>query len=284
MDIGTDVRGEHDTPLLTKAAADWQVRLLPAAAALEDGTFAIVPGHRFVVAGNTPVGQVGSRYHPVQNSELLGFARRTATALSSDIDRAGVTQGHRRFWCHIPVGSAGLLLSTKHDGRGAVSAQMVASTDSGIIRIGPESTSTLSFPHGPTLQARLDDPAEVAGWANNWELRLRGHRELLAAARVPAELLGPALDGVVPAEKATTDRKVANRHAVMDIVAHHWVNESDGRMDGWTLLSAISWYLDRRRRATPADRADQAVDDSGWVTRAKYLAHSVVVTHTGAGQ
>lgn len=273
MEFGNDVRGEDDRGVLRGCDADWEVSMVPAAAVLPDGTVVPVDGHRFVVAGGTPVGQVGSRYHPVQNRELVSFARRVATALGSDITRAAVTQGRRRFWCHIPVGTAGLIVSTTHDGRGAVSAQMVVPVPGGLARIGPERSSTLSFPHGPTLTARLDDPAEVAGWANAWALDASRERGRLERTAVTDRAFVAALEGIVPVIRATTDRKVANRHAVMDAVAARWV--SAGRT-GWGLVEAVAAHLDTGRRAARQDREDQTVDDSGWVTRAKFTAHSAL--------
>lgn len=278
MDFGIDVTHGDDTAVLSDTGADFVVRLVPAAAVLDEGRAVPVPGCRFVVAGDVPVGQVGSRYHPVQNAELLGFARRTAGSLGAAVERAGVTQGRRKFWCHVPVGTsgAGVILSTSHDGRGAVAAQMVVTGRAGLIRLGPEADSTLSFPHGPTLQARLDDPAEVAGWANSWELAARAEVERLRSKTLRPEVIVEALEGVVPTRKATTDRKRANRHAVLDAVAGRWVGYSTGRTDAWSLLEAVATYLDVDRRASRADREDQAVDDSGWVTRAKFLAHAAV--------
>jgi hypothetical protein len=273
MDFGFDVRGEDNRGVLSACGADWTVRMVPAAAVLPDGTAVPVDGHRFVVAGDVPVGQVGSRYHPLQNAELLSFARRVATALGADITRAGVTQGRRRFWCHIPVGPAGLVVSTTHDGRGAVSAQMVVPVPGGLVRIGPEASSMLSFPHGPTLTARLDDPSEIAGWANAWSLRATGEIGRLEGTTVDETVFSASLEGVVPAARATTERKTANRHAVMDAVAARWVV---GGRTGWHLLVAVAGHLDSGRRASRQDREDQTVDDSGWVTRAKFAAHGAL--------
>ena len=273
MEFGRDVRGEDTRGVLTACGADWEIRLVPAAALLPDGTAVPVDGYRFVVAGDVPVGQVGSRYHPLQNAELLSFARRVATSLGADITRAGVTQGRRRFWCHIPVGRAGLVVSTTHDGRGAVSAQMVVPVPGGLVRIGPEASSMLSFPHGPTLTARLDEPSEIAGWANAWMVRASAEIARLEATAVDERVFAASLEGMVPAARATTDRKMANRHAVMDAVAARWVVA--GRT-GWHLLAAIAVHLDSGRRASRQDREDQTVDDSGWVTRAKFTAHAAL--------
>lgn len=276
MEFGFDVSGLGPDDALDKAGAEWPVFLVPAAAVLPGGHAVPVPGYRFVVAGDEPVGQVGSRYHPVQNRELLSFSSRIADALGSGVERAGVTQGRRRFWCLIPAGHAALIVSTTHTGRGAVSVQMVVPVEDGIVRLGPETASTLSFPHGPTLQARLDEPGEVAGWANAWVLASRSETERLRATAVRPADLSRVLEGVVPEGRASTERKAANRHAVLDAVAGRWVELSGGRKDGWSLLEAVTWYLDRSRKASRRDREDQSVDDSGWVTRAKYAAHGAI--------
>jgi len=276
MDFGTDVSGMDDTTALAACDADWDVVLLPAAAVFPDGTTLVVPGHRFVVAGGSPVGQVGSRYHPVQNVELLGFARECADRLGSTVARAGVTQGNGRFWCWVPVGEAGLVFSTAHHGRGAVCVQLAVPGGGGLVRLGPESESTLSFPHGPTLQARLDDPAEVAGWANGRVLAAAAELDRLSRLVVEPVRLGEVLEGVVPAGRAKSELQLSNRHAVMDAVAGRWVSFSGGGRDARSLLCAVAWYLDRGRRASVADRVDQSVDDSGWVTRAKFVAHAVL--------
>lgn len=273
MEFGVDVSSLTGRSALAACGADWPVVLMPAAAVLPDGRAVQVPGNKFVVAGDEPVGQVGSRYHPVQNLELLEFAERVADQVGTVVSRAGVTQGRRRFWCWVPCGAAGAVVSTTHHGRGAVSVQMAVPIDGTLVRLGPEPESTLSFPHGPTLQARLDDPSEVAGWANAWEIRALGEVSRLASTKFQPAALGPALEGVVPVSKARTGRQESNRHAVMDMVAGRWVELAGASTDGWSLLRAVAWYLDRRRRASPADRVDQSVDDSGWVTRAKFVAH-----------
>lgn len=276
MDFGVDVSGMSVQQGLAACGADWEVSLVDAAACLPGGSFVPVPGYKFVVAGGEPVGQVGSRYHPVQNSELLGFAGKVADRLGVEVSRAGVTQGNRRFWCWVPLEGTGLLVSTAHHGRGAISVQMSVSEEEGLVRVGPEPESTLSFSHGPTLQARLDDPAEVAGWANSRSLAVKGERDRLRATVLDPAVISSALEGVVPASKARSDRQQSNRHAVMDVVAGRWVEVGGGVLDGWSLLRGVTWYLDRRRRASVADREDQSVDDSGWVTRAKFVAHAAL--------
>lgn len=276
MDFGVDISGRSVQQGLDLCGADWEVSLVDAAACLPDGTFVPVPGYKFVVAGGEPVGHVGSRYHPVQNAELLEFAGRVADRLGVEVSRAGVTQGNRRFWCWVPLEGTGLLVSTAHHGRGAISMQLSIPGEWGLVRVGPESESTLSFPHGPTLQARLDDPSEVAGWANSRSVEMCRERDRLRATVLDPGVLAGVLEGVVPAAKAKSERQQSNRHAVMDLVAGRWVERGGGRLDGWSLLESVTWYLDRRRRASAADREDQSVDDSGWVTRAKFVAHGAL--------
>lgn len=276
MDFGVDIDGRSVEQGLALCEADWEVSLVDAAACLPDGRVVPVPGYKFVVAGGEPVGHVGSRYHPVQNAELLEFSNRIAERLHTSTSRAGVTQGNRRFWCWVPLEGTGLLVSTAHHGRGAISVQLSIPGGEGLVRLGPEADSTLSFPHGPTLQARLDDPSEVAGWANARSVELLREVDRLRSVTPDPGVLSGVLEGVVPTAKAKSERQQSNRHAVMDLVAGRWVELGGGRLDGWSLLESVTWYLDRRRRASAADREDQSVDDSGWVTRAKFVAHAAL--------
>lgn len=282
MHFGIDIQGvttgqtvadiQH---VLAKADADWAVTLLPAAAVFPDGSTVIVPSSRFVVAGNEPVGQVGSRYHPVQNGDTLQFSWSIADHLGCSVTRVGVTQGRRRFWCWIPLESAGLLVSTTHHGRGSVSVQAVIPSEGGLVRVGVERDAVLSFPHGPTLQSRLASPGAVASWANDWLVWAGRERERLKSLLVSADQLAQVLEGVAPTDRVRTARQEQNRHAVLDAVAGRWVAVSPAR-DGWSLLEAVAWYLDAGRPGRWRDREDQSVDDASWVTRAKVAVYSAV--------
>lgn len=274
--LGTDVSGLAPGAALAACGADWEVRLLPAAALFPDGSHAPVPGHRFVVAGDVPVGAVGSRWHPVQNAELLAYALGVAERLGTGVSRAGVTGGRRRFWCLLEMGTAALLVSTAHHGRGAVSAQVVVPAGAGLVRFGPDGDWTASYPHGPTLASRLSRPSELAGWAAQLDARAALEVGRLSGAVPAPSVLLAACEGVVPASRATTGRRESNRHAVLDRVATRWVQDSAGRRDAFSLLAAVAGYLDTDRKASPGDRADQSVDDSGWVTRAKTVAWGAV--------
>jgi hypothetical protein len=255
--------------LLETVGADFLISLRPAYVRVGDAGLVEVPGSRVVMVGDTPVGPVGLRWHPVQNIELLRFARRLASKAGSTVTAGGVWANRLRTWFWFPLEPGmSVIVSAAHNGRGSISVQLVVDDGTSTARIGDRDEWTMSFAHGPTLHDRLLNPSAVVDWILEWTSSTRGRLEKLRSSSVTDLDFVRLSDIMFPA--GSTPAKEQNRREALDLVAGRWASSRSAAGGNLLeLLFAFCWYLDAGRDGRQRYLAEQSLDEANWVARKK---------------
>lgn len=264
--------GSHFGPEMP-AELDWELEMSPVFAQ-HAGSMVEVPGRRVVLSPNGPLDVVGSRWHPLHNREIHGFATIIAGACGGSVTHSGQDSTGRRFWCRVGVAQGrSLVVTAAHTGGGAVSVTPFAEENRALIRVGDWNGE--SWPHGPTLEARIGNGTEIARNVDSWVAKSREWQKKAARSKLEPGVFVDACSGMFPSRARTAQRE-ANRRAVLNEIAGKWQSRSDGAMDAWSALVAICSWLDNERPADPGDRRELSFDIGGWVSRAKSHALGVV--------
>lgn len=250
-------------------AHDWDVTLSPAFGLGPEGLVE-VPGRNVVMAGGRALDIVGSRWHPVQNREVVGIAGEIARAVRGEVSSSGPCGAGRRFWARVALDPPFCLVVTSaHTGSGGLTVTPYAEQDGALVRIG--SKPGRSWPHGPTLEARIGGWADTAGWISEWAGGSRRSIDRMSGTRLDPASFVDACSGMFPAREKTK-RREENRRDVLDTLAAAWATRSGGSFDSWSALVTVCRWLDVDRPGVPEDRADISLDEGGWVVRAKASA------------
>lgn len=252
---------------------DWEIEMSPVLAN-HSGSIVEVPGRRVVLGPAGPLDVVGSRWHPLHNREIHGFATTIASACGGSVTHSGQDEACRRFWCRVGVSRGrSLIVTAAHTGGGAVTVTPFAEADGALLRVG--SWNGESWPHGPTLEARIGDGLQIGRKIDIWVNESRDWEKLASRTKLQPGVFVDACSGMFPSRARTAQRE-ANRRAVLNDIAGKWQSRSGGEMDAWTALVAISLWLDEERPALPADRRELSFDIGGWVARAKSHAWGTI--------
>ena len=250
-------------------AHDWAVTLSPAFGLGPEGLVE-VPGRNVVMAGGRALDIVGSRWHPVQNREVVGIAGEIARAVRGEVTGSGPTVGGRRFWSRVALdGPFCLVVASAHTGSGGLTVTPYAEEAGALVRVG--SKPGRSWPHGPTLEARIGGWADTAGWIEEWRAGAASSRSSMSKARLDPAAFVDACSGMF-LSKERTKRREENRREVLDTLAGAWAERSGGSFDAWSALVTVCRWLDVDRPGSPEDRADVSLDEGGRVVRAKATA------------
>ncbi len=264
--------GSHFGPEMP-AGLDWELEMSPVFAR-HAGSMVEVPGRRVVLGPNGPLDVVGSRWHPLHNREIHGFATTIAGACGGAVTHSGQDSTGRRFWCRVGVAQGrSLVVTAAHTGGGAVTVTPFAEDNASLIRLGGWSGE--SWPHGPTLEARIGNGTEIARKIDAWVAETRDWQRMAQRTKLDPGSFVDACSGMFPS-RVKTQLREQNRRAVLNDIAGKWQSRSDGAMDAWTALVSICSWLDNERPADPSDRRELSFDIGGWVSRAKSHAFSVI--------
>lgn len=247
-------------------AHDWEVTLSPAFGIGPDGLVE-VPGRNVVMTGGRAIDVVGSRWHPVQNREVLSIARGVALSAGGNVTRSGETGSGRRFWAKVDIGSSMCVVVTSaHTGSGGLTVTPYVEEAGALVRVGLK--PGLSWPHGPTLEARIAGSEDIAGFISDWKSKVTSSKAAMQKTQLPPAAFVQACSGLFLAKNRTKKRE-ENRKDVLDTLAGKWSAASDGRLDAWSSLVTVCRWLDAERPGPDADRAEVTLDEGSWVVRAK---------------
>jgi len=247
-------------------AHDWEVTLSPAFGIGPDGLVE-VPGRNVVMAGGRAIDVVGSRWHPVQNREVLSIARAVALSTGGKVTRSGETGSGRRFWAKVDIGgSMCVIVTSAHTGSGGLTVTPYVEEAGALVRVGLK--PGLSWPHGPTLEARIAESENIAEFIAEWKTRVISSRAVMQKTKLIPAAFVQACSGLFLAKNRTKKRE-ENRKDVLDTLAGRWNAASDGRLDAWSSLVTVCKWLDVERPGPEADRAEVSLDEGSWIVRAK---------------
>jgi len=250
----------------------WEVTLAPVLAMGEQGLVEM-PGRNVVMAGGTPVDVVGSRWHPLHNREILGIANTIAKACAGEVTHSGADSTRSRFSARVALAPGRCLVVTAaHTGGGALTVTPYAEEEGALVRIGGSGSR---WPHGPTIEARIGSAEDIARDAGNWVVASEDVITRLKSTRLDPALFIQACDGLF-LSKIRTAKRQANAREVLDTLARKWQSRSKGTFDAWSALVTICLWLDVERPGPKEDRVELALDEGGWVSRAKNNAWNVV--------
>lgn len=291
--------------MLIAARADYEVRLQPTLAVSADGSLIEVP-ETFVTLRESPftgktevLGTVGSRYHVIQNRELLERAIDIVGASRGDaiIDTCGVLFDGRRFFASIdldtvvidPLGvgdkiSRNLLVYSSHDG----SAQITyANTDvravcNNTVTFGIAGAARLfKVKHTPNADERLSEAQKALNFSTAWTDAFKEMAEEMLRIPVGQDALGRIIGNVWELPTEATDRQKSNHEerAVQIRTLFASPKNSGGYgANGWSAWNAIVEYVDHYKGGSPQKRDEAAMDDTSLATRLKAKAQEAVLT------
>jgi hypothetical protein len=256
---------------------DWEVTLSPVMAMGPEGLVEL-RGRNVVMAGGTPVDVVGSRWHPLHNREILGIANTVAKACGGEVTHSGADSARSRFSARVLLGPGRCVVVTAaHTGGGALTVTPYAEEDGALVRAGGTGSR---WPHGPTIEARIgsaeDIAIDVAEWIRTSEDAIRRAKQTrLEPAKFVEGCSGLFLS------KIRTAKRQANARETLDLLARRWQSRSSGALDAWSAAVTVCRWLDVERPGPEEDRVELALDEGGWVSRAKTTAWGVVAVAIG---
>ncbi len=250
----------------------WEVTLSPVMAMGAEGLVEM-RGRNVVMAGGTPVDVVGSRWHPLHNREILGIANTVARACAGEVTHSGADSTRSRFSARVLLEPGRCIVVTAaHTGGGALTVTPYAEEDGALIRAGGTGSR---WPHGPTIEARIGSAEDIASDAVAWIETSNAAISRAKETRLePAQFVN-ACSGLF-LSKIRTAKRQANARETLDVLARKWQSRSNGAFDAWSAAVTISRWLDVERPGPNEDRVELALDEGGWVSRAKTTAWGVV--------
>jgi phage/plasmid-like protein (TIGR03299 family) len=313
--LGTAVGGLGNIDTMLKAAsADYEVLATKVAAVNDDGSLilnadgtpVIISDSRATIRKDidgtfSDLATVGTRYEVRQNREVAERALAVVGASEGDavIETCGVLREGRRFFMTIDLGAliidpAGindkiaryLVVSCGHDGVWPI---RYANTDiravcNNTVVLGIKSAQRIfTARHTRNVDSTIEDAQAVLKLSTAWAKKFREEAEnLLRLPLSPSSpKIGKVLDDVFPLDKMATDRQRRNHHEIIGTVRAIYGNERNAGgygYNGWSLLNAITEYLDHAREAPEIDKALASMDENSWVTRTKMTAHQALLS------
>jgi phage/plasmid-like protein (TIGR03299 family) len=304
---GTSMDGLQSVDsMLTAAYADYDVEVVPVYVQAPDGeTYVPVEAKKATARISPHTGEyealavVGNRYVPVQNREVLERAVAVVGASDGDaiIDTLGVLDGGRRFFSSIDLGSLVidprgaadkiaryLLVYNSHDGTTPIT---YANTDiravcANTVKMGLDSAqSTFKVKHYQGFSARMEEAQEVLRLSTEWAKEFKEMAERMMSIPMTPGRLDRVIDAAFPADKAVTDRQIANRSQIVSSIYGIYGSPKNALAvgtNGWAAWNSVVEYLDHHRDASPEERALTSMDDTSWVTKRKFAAQQAVLS------
>lgn len=313
--LGTKVNGLRNVDEMLRAAgADYEVMVTRVVAIDDDGNIILGPDgnpltirdsratiRKDVDGSYNDLATVGTRYEVRQNREVAERALAVVGASAGDavIETCGVLKEGKRFFMTIDLGAlfidpAGvndkigryLVVSCGHDGVWPI---RYANTDiravcQNTVIMGLKSAKRVfTAKHTRNVDTAIEDAQEVLKLSTAWAKSFKEAAESLLRIPMPpsSNKIDTVLNAVFPLEKTASDRQRRNHSELIGTVRHTFVNERNAGgygYNGWSLLNAITEYLDHGREASPEDRAMASIDESSWVTRAKFTTHEALLS------
>lgn len=313
--LGTKVEGLQNVAAMLKAAhADYEVLATRVVAIDDEGEIIRTPsGEPLIIRDSratirkdidgsySDLATVGTRYEVRQNYEVAERALAVVGASAGDavIETCGVLREGRRFFMTIDLGSLVidpvgvndkisryLVVSCGHDGVWPI---RYANTDiravcNNTVIMGLKSAKRVfTARHTRNVDSTIEDAQEVLKISTDWARRFKEEAEMLLRVPVPpsSAKIDSVINAVFPLDKGATDRQRKNHTEIVASIRSTYVNDRNAGgygYNGWSLLNAITEYLDHGREADPHDKAIASMDENSWVTRAKLTAHNTLLS------
>lgn len=313
--LGTKVDGLQTVDAMLKAAhADYEV-LATRIVAIDDegsiingadGSPLVIRDSRATVRKDTDgtfhdLATVGTRYEVRQNREVAERALAVVGASAGDavIETCGVLREGRRFFMTIDLGSLiidpvgindkiarYLVVSCGHDGVWPIryaNTDIRAVCNNTVIMGLTSAKRVFTARHTRNVDATIEDAQEVLKISTAWAKRFQEEAEMLLRVPVPpsSAKIDSVINAVFPLDKGATDRQRKNHMEIVASIRATYVNERNAGgygYNGWSLLNAVTEYLDHGREADPLDKAAASMDENSWVTRSKLTAHGTLLS------
>lgn len=313
--LGTSVKGlKTMEEMLEASKTDYDVIVTKVAAVDDDGNIIrnsdgspiIIEDSRATVRQDidgsfSPIATVGTRYEVRQNREVLERALAVVGASSGDavIDTCGALRGGARFFATIDLGSlvidpSGvndkidryLVVSAGHDGIWPI---RYANTDiravcNNTVILGIERANRVfTARHTRNVDYAIEDAMTVLGMSTVWSRAFAREAERLLGVNVPSgsPIVDRVLDSVYPVRPDESERQRKRREEIHEHIRSIYEGPRNAARyghNGWSLLNAITEYIDHYRESTPMERAMASMDDTSSATRKKLQAHSRMVS------
>lgn len=262
---------------LRLASLDWPVATVPLLAESNgpgtpgDG----VEGWRAVIrlSDRKPLGVVGERYRPIQNSEAFGFFDAIVGTGEAIYHTAGSLDGGRKVWilAKLPgeIRVAGddvtekyLLLTNSHDGSTALrmffTPVRVVCQNTLNLALREGAGEGVSIRHTTSATVKLEQAREALGIAVRYYDRFGEQAAQLAAARYEDRQLAELTEELFPAmEDELSTRRLKAREKVIELFEYGKGHEGI-RGSAWAALNAVAEYADHHRSARGSSDAARA--------------------------
>lgn len=239
---------------------------------------------------------VGTRYEVRQNHEVAERALAVVGASAGDavIETCGVLREGRRFFMTIDLGSLVidplgindriaryLVVSCGHDGIWPIryaNTDIRAVCNNTVIMGLKDAKRVFTARHTRNVDSTIEDAQQVLKISTEWAKRFKEQAETLLKVPVPpsSSKIDTVINAVFPIDKGATDRQRKNHMQTVSEIRSTYANARNAGgygYNGWSLLNAITEYLDHGRDADPNDKAAASMDENSWVTRSKIIAH-----------
>jgi len=308
--LGVKVGGLANVDAMLQAAsADYEV-LATKVAAIDDegnlirnadGSPVIIQDSRATIRKDldgsfNDLATVGTRYEVRQNREVAERALAVVGASGGDavIETCGVLREGRRFFMTIDLGAliidpAGindkiaryLVVSCGHDGVWPIryaNTEIRAVCNNTVVMGVKQAKRVFTARHTRNVDTAIEDAQEVLKISTAWAKQFKQEAEHLLRISLPPSSpnINKVLDQVFPLDKMATDRQKRNHTEIVGTIRSLYGNERNAGgygYNGWSLLNAITEYLDHGREAPDDDKAMASLDENSWVTRTKVTAH-----------
>lgn len=313
--LGVSVGGLGDIDTMLKAAsADYEVLATKVAAINDDGTIITNPDGSPVIIHDSratirrdidgtynDLATVGTRYEVRQNREVAERALAVVGASGGDavIETCGVLREGRRFFMTIDLGAlvidpSGvndkiaryLVVSCGHDGVWPIryaNTEIRAVCNNTVVMGLKSAKRVFTARHTRNVDSAIEDAQAVLKLSTEWARQFKSEAEKLLAIPLPpsSPKINQVLAEVFPIDKLATDRQKRNHSELIGTIRAIYGNERNAGgygYNGWSLINAITEYLDHGREATELDKALASIDENSWVTRSKVLAHGALLS------
>lgn len=315
--LGVSIGGLADIDTMLKAAsADYEVMATAVAAINEDGSLilnadgspVIIRDSRATIRRDidgsfSDLATVGTRYEVRQNREVAERALAVVGASAGEavIETCGVLREGRRFFMTIDLGAliidpAGindhiaryLVVSCGHDGVWPIryaNTEIRAVCNNTVVMGVKQAKRVFTARHTRNVDTAIEDAQQVLKLSTEWAKQFKAEAEKLLSIPLPpsSPKINQVLEKVFPIDKLASDRQKRNHSELIGTVRAIYGNERNAGgygYNGWSLINAITEYLDHGRDADEIDRALASIDENSWVTRTKVLAHETLLSLT----
>lgn len=265
--VGTQIKPNVKTgaEALAQAGQDWEVGLVPAGAILESGKPAIViPGMQAVVRldTQTPLGVVGGRYTPVQNTAAISVFDPIVQSGRAVYDVAGVLYGGRKVWAMIRFNKEitlpgndrvvrYLLYMNSHDGTTAVrvfpTPKRAACANVLAMFTAKFGKDGLSVRHTATAEERLREAERIVKISDEYYDTFEQRAAAMAERKMSDADVAKMLETMFPGSgEEPAQRTINMREKVMELFTYG-AEHSEIRGTVWAALNAVVEYSDHHR-------------------------------------